>query len=99
MTLAEFKKLAEKIGTVERFNTCNDWGFGGSFGTRYAIGDYIYRDSKYSTRHNGTYKNNCLYILKPNKDNPDRCIKLEACEISKFLKNITREIILNDIKK
>tara|TARA_R110000868_G_scaffold392714_1_gene663497 strand:- start:949 stop:1203 length:255 start_codon:yes stop_codon:yes gene_type:complete len=53
MTLAEFKSKSE----VEEFNTCNGWGFGGSFGKRYTLGKFYLRDSKGSTRHQGTYNN------------------------------------------
>lgn len=58
MELSEFKNKAE----VTEFNNCNGWGFGGSYGKYFTLGIFKYRQSKYSSRHQGTWKSDAYFI-------------------------------------
>lgn len=58
MTLQEFKKKA----TSTKFNNCNAWGFGGSFGTKYELDNLIYYDARWSHRHTGTSNYSSYYM-------------------------------------
>lgn len=57
-TLADFKKLAK----ASDHNSCNAWGFGGSFGKIYKLGNLEHGSLKYSTRHSGSYSTPTFYV-------------------------------------
>lgn len=55
MTDVTDMKFKPEIQPV-KYNTCNAWGFGGSFGKEWTFPNgYIYRRGTASTRHQGTF--------------------------------------------
>lgn len=80
MTLEQFKEKA----IVTKFNTCNGWGFGGSFGISYRYGDWYMEIAKYSTRHQGTHVNN---QYRNDKESPYTLYNKKEFELA--IKNIS----------
>lgn len=83
-----FKELADLGDLVqtstEKVNTCNAWGFGGWFGTKYNFifdgAVYELRDGQVSTRHSGTFKILVVYSYDDAAPRPKghHLVKLDA---------------------
>jgi hypothetical protein len=55
-TFTQVKAIHGQPCGSEKVNTCNAWGFGGWYGTRYTFDDgYSCEVGRYSTLHQGTH--------------------------------------------